>query len=236
MTSAASSGFPQPRPISRLSTAEEVADVLREQILKGELVPGSRLTEVPMAAAFGVSRNTLREAFRLLGREGLIEHIPHRGGFVARLEVDDVHDLYRTRRILEIAGVRATTATSPAALARLRHQFTLLDDAARRMSWRDSVEHDIRFHACVAGLLESPRVDEFFVGITAQLRLGVAIMNVVDEKYSLPVPRIIEQHARILSAIEAQDVELAERLVDEHARESELRMIEIIRSRTPSEL
>ena len=225
---------PAPRSISRISTAEEVADVLREQILTGEFAPGARLTEVPIAAAFGVSRNTLREAFRLLGREGLVEHFPHRGGFVARLEEADVRDLYRIRRILEIAGVRATPTASPAAFDRLRRRFAQLDTAARKGSWRDSVEHDLRFHACIAGLLESARVDEFFAGITAQLRLGVAILNVVDEKYALPGPRIIEQHARILAAIGERDLELAVQLVDEHARESELRMIEIIRDRPPA--
>ena len=189
---------------------------------------------MPIAAAFGVSRNTLREAFRLLGREGLVEHFPHRGGFVARLEEADVRDLYRIRRILEVAGVRAAPTASPAAFQRLRRRFAQLDDAARQRSWRDTVEHDLRFHACIAGLLESARVDEFFAGITAQLRLGVAILNVVDEKYSLPGPRIIEQHARILAAIGEGDTTLAERLVSDHAHESELRMVEIIRSRPPA--
>ena len=93
-----------PRPISRISTAEEVADSLREQILLGELAPGARLPEIPLSAAFEVSRNTLRDAFRLLEREGLVEHLPHRGGFVAQLAEADIRDLYRIRRILEIAG------------------------------------------------------------------------------------------------------------------------------------
>jgi DNA-binding GntR family transcriptional regulator len=97
--------------------------------------------------------------------------------------------------------------------------------------WRDSVAHDLRFHACVAGLLESPRVDAFFETVAAQLRFGIAIMNVVDEKYALPGPRIVEQHTRILEAIEAEDVTLAERLIDEHARESEERMVTILRGR-----
>jgi DNA-binding GntR family transcriptional regulator len=220
-----------PRSISRTSTAEEVADALREQILLGEFAPGARLPEIPLAAAFQVSRNTLRDAFRMLGREGLVEHLPHRGGFVAQLEEPDIRDLYRIRRILEISGARAVASASEAAREALRRQLRLLADAAQRGSWRDSVDHDLAFHARVAGLLESPRVDAFFETIAAQLRFGIAIMNVVDEKYALPGKRIVEQHARILAAIEAGDIDRAEQLIDQHAHESEERMVTILRGR-----
>ena len=150
---------------------------------------------------------------------------------MAQLAESDIRDLYRIRRILEIAGARTIGAASEAGRARLRRQLTLLEDAALRGIWRDSVDHDLRFHACVAGLLQSPRVDAFFETIAAQLRFGIAIMNVVDEKYALPGVRIVEQHTRILEAIEAEDVDLAERLIDEHARESEERMVTILRDR-----
>jgi DNA-binding GntR family transcriptional regulator len=220
-----------PRAISRVSTAEEVADALREQILKGEFAPGARLPEIPLSTALQVSRNTVRDAFRLLGREGLVEHLPHRGGFVAQLEEADIRDLYRIRRILEISGARAVAEASQEARAALRRQLALLEDAARRGIWRDSVDHDLAFHARVAGLLESPRVDAFFDTIAAQLRFGIAIMNVVDEKYALPGERIVEQHTHILAAIDAQDVSAAEHLIDEHAHESEERMVTILRDR-----
>lgn len=224
-----------PRSISRISTAEEVADALREQILIGELAPGARLPEIPLAAAFQVSRNTLRDAFRLLGSEGLVEHKPHRGGFVAQLDEADVHDLYRIRRILEVSGVRAVGSASAGARERLRRQHVLLENAALAGVWRDSVDHDLAFHARIAGLLESPRVDAFFATIAAQLRFGIAIMNVVDEKYALPDERIVEQHTRILAAIDAEDVAQAERLIDEHARESAERMVAILRDRPPAQ-
>jgi DNA-binding GntR family transcriptional regulator len=224
-------GHLSPHSISRTSTAEEVADALREQILVGELAPGARLPEIPLSNAFQVSRNTLREAFRLLGREGLVQHLPHRGGFVAQLGEADIRDLYRVRRILELSGVRALPHTSDRARERLRRELVLLEDAARRGMWRESVDRDLAFHARIAGLLESARVDAFFETIAAQLRFGIAIMNVVDEKYARPDERIVGQHTRILAAIDALDVAAAERLIDEHACESEERMVAILRDR-----
>ncbi|MEV5744528.1 GntR family transcriptional regulator [Microbispora rosea] len=103
------------RPLlDRASTAELVADVLRENVIDGSLPPGTRLSEETIGNLLGVSRNTLREAFRLLSYENLLVHELHRGVFVRKLAAADVADIYAMRRILETASVRAAgAATSP---------------------------------------------------------------------------------------------------------------------------
>ncbi len=90
----------------RSSTSERVADILRRQITEGELNPGTRLSEQALGETLAVSRNTLREAFRLLTHEGLLVHRPHRGVFVPELGADDFVDLYRLRRTIECDVVR----------------------------------------------------------------------------------------------------------------------------------
>src|SRR5438876_1205630 len=65
--------------IHRVSVADQVASILRQRILKGELRPGMPLQEVPLAASLGVSRNTMREATRILSLEGLLTRSIHRG-------------------------------------------------------------------------------------------------------------------------------------------------------------
>jgi DNA-binding GntR family transcriptional regulator len=92
--------------IGRASTAGRVADVLRDRVTEGHLVPGTRLSEEEIGEALGVSRNTLREAFRLLSHERLLEHVFNRGVFVRSLSRDDVRDVYRVRRLVECAAVR----------------------------------------------------------------------------------------------------------------------------------
>jgi DNA-binding GntR family transcriptional regulator len=102
--------------LDRASTAGRVADVLRTRITEGSLAPGTRLSEEDIGTALGVSRNTLREAFRLLGHERLLVHQFNRGVFVRKLTVEDVRDLYQLRRILECGAVRrAAERFSPAA-------------------------------------------------------------------------------------------------------------------------
>jgi DNA-binding GntR family transcriptional regulator len=71
--------------LARTSTAERIVEVLRGRITEGYFTPGTRLSEDALAEALGVSRNTLREAFRLLTHERLLEYRLNRGVFVRSL-------------------------------------------------------------------------------------------------------------------------------------------------------
>jgi len=83
-------GLPALAP--RASTAEHAADVLRRQIAQGRLRPGTRLREEQVSAAFSISRNTVREAFRLLSHERLVDHTLHRGVHVRTVGADVKED------------------------------------------------------------------------------------------------------------------------------------------------
>ena len=88
-----------------LGLAEETASRLRNDITGGALPPGQRLSETRLAADLGVSRNTLREVFRLLTREGLLRHEPNRGVFVAVPSMASIVDIYRVRRLIEVPAL-----------------------------------------------------------------------------------------------------------------------------------
>src|ERR1700680_2260676 len=90
--------------IHRVSVADQVASILRQRILNGELRPGTPLPEVPLAASLGVSRNTMREATRILSLENLLKRSIHRGVAVSQLSLKDVQEIYHLRRMLEISG------------------------------------------------------------------------------------------------------------------------------------
>lgn len=80
---------------------EEIARVLREQIVEGALEPGRRLSERDIGARLGVSRTPLREALRLLAGERLVEVLPRRGARVAPLDSAVVEDVYPVLACLE---------------------------------------------------------------------------------------------------------------------------------------
>lgn len=84
---------------------EQVTDILRSDIVSGELSPGTRLVELSLCSRFGVSRPVVREALRQLAAEGLVESVPNQGTVVTELTYEDARDLYEVRVSLEgLAG------------------------------------------------------------------------------------------------------------------------------------
>ena len=84
-----------------ISLAEEVTVILRDRILGGIYEVGEKLTESRIADELRVSRTPVRDAFRELEKEQLIEYIPNKGCFVKGFDVDDVADIYEVRKLIE---------------------------------------------------------------------------------------------------------------------------------------
>jgi DNA-binding GntR family transcriptional regulator len=167
---------PQSFTIKRVSTVEQVAELLRNKILRGEMRPGTPLQEVALANAIGVSRNTMREAIRLLVYEGLIRHNARRGVAVTALSVEDVTDIYRVRHRLELDGVDATRGLPPDRLVRLDVSEELRR-ALRTADWNATVEWDMTFHRRLVGFLGSARLNQFYRTLLAELRLGLVLVD-----------------------------------------------------------
>ena len=79
-------------------------EILKRQLLSGELAPGERVNEVVMAARLGISRGPLREAIRKLEQEGLLTAVPQRGVFVRQLTQEEAAELQEVRLALETAA------------------------------------------------------------------------------------------------------------------------------------
>ena len=196
--------------LSRASTAARVADVLRSHITEGQLPPGTRLSEEDLGAALGISRNTLREAFRLLTHERLLVHEFNRGVFVRRLTVEDVHDLYRFRRVLECGAIRdarESGSTPPGALDAVRRAVEEGEAAARDERWVDVGTANMHFHQGVAALAASPRIEQAMRHVLAELRLVFHVMA-APETFHEPY---LADNRRILELLEGGDLEAAER-------------------------
>jgi DNA-binding GntR family transcriptional regulator len=107
--------------------------LLRTAILDGELVAGQVLSQVQLAKAFGVSRTPLREAIRLLQRDGLLESEPNRRVRVSSISVVDLEQLFSARVVLEPFGVRvAVPRHTPETIETLRQAFADLSAAFDR--------------------------------------------------------------------------------------------------------
>jgi DNA-binding GntR family transcriptional regulator len=205
--------------IERRSTADQVANLMRERILRGDIRAGTPLREVTLAASIGVSRNTLREALRVLIEEGLVRHSVHRGISVTQLSGDDVADIYHTRRLLETKAVQSARPKA-AILDRIEVSVDRLEGAARSHDWLGLFEHDLGFHCGLVALLGSSRLDAFYGNLLAELRL----LLVAADRSSDDLGRASHEHRKILKLLRAGKGALCARLVEEHLQAAERRV------------
>jgi DNA-binding GntR family transcriptional regulator len=124
---------------------------LREAILRDELAAGSRISQVQLAAEMQMSRGPLREALRMLEREGLVEAEHNRMVTVAESSFDDMVDLYATRIVNDsfATAVSCLKATDED-LAALRQQLVEMDDAAEAADWEAWSRYHRAFHLRLA--------------------------------------------------------------------------------------
>ncbi|KAA6223288.1 GntR family transcriptional regulator [Streptomyces albofaciens JCM 4342] len=201
--------------LGRSSTAERVADILRDRITEGYFPPGARLSEESIGGALGVSRNTLREAFRLLTHERLLVHQLNRGVFVRIVTVADLDDIYRVRTLVECAAVRSL-GEPPHPVGAMEAAVLAGEAAFEERAWRDLGTANLRFHQAVVGLAGSPRMDELMRGVLAELRL---VFHVMDDPRRFHAP-YLTRNRQIIEALQAGDAAEAERLLVSYLEDS----------------
>jgi DNA-binding GntR family transcriptional regulator len=167
--------------LAQIGTAERVAALLRDNIADGVFPPGTRLSEEAIGQALGVSRNTLREAFRLLCHERLAVHELNRGIFVPVLTGEDVVDLYRLRRLVEGGAARLAGQAGDQARDAVAAAVAEGEAARDAGDWQAFRSADLHFHQAVAALAGSPRVDELMRRALAELRLVFHVMKDPEE-------------------------------------------------------
>lgn len=155
----------------RASTAEHAAETLRRQIADGKLPPGTKLREETVSAAFSISRNTVREAFRLLAHERLVEHALHRGVYVRTLTADDVRALYTTRRLIQPLGIEIALHDPPCRAA-LDERVRSAAAAAGREDWDAVGTANSDFHRVMVTSCGSSHITAMFEHVLAELRLA----------------------------------------------------------------
>lgn len=207
----------------RASTAQAVATVLRSQIAAGRILPGVQLREERIAASLEVSRNTVREAFRLLSQERLVEHALHRGVFVRVVGPEEIRDIYRTRGLVEPLGLSASAA-DPATLAGVRSVLAQARAAAAEGDWDAVGTADIAFHRQLVAACNSVHLSTMFEGLLAELRL--AFLRLADPR-GLHEP-FLEPNEAVLELLERSDVEGATAQMHDYLATAEARLLEAI--------
>lgn len=201
-------------PAKATTAVERVVKALRSGMTNRRFAPAQRLVEADLTAELGVSRGTLREAFRRLAADGLIEIVPNRGAIVRRLSASDVLELFEVRRQLE--GLSARLAARRVATPAVRDLFAratmpIWSDAPRRLI-QDYMDENSAFHEAVYDASGNRQLAQ----VSRQLQLP-AIMNQLD---NLLTPAALEEsvaeHRAIARAILDGEEDLAETNMHKH--------------------
>lgn len=197
--------------------AVQVVAALRTGILDGTFAPGSPLREVALTQRYGVSRRTVREALLDLRDQGLVVHRHNSGAVVRALDADDIADLYRVRRVLEVEGVRSLPGAPDDRLVAVRSAYDDLAGATAEGPHPVApAGADAAFHGAVIGLSGSPRIDGFYRGVGTQMTYAITVLQRHDVEAAVPPERVLAEHRAIRDAVLRRDAQEAERLVLEH--------------------
>lgn len=186
---------------------------IRDAILRLEFQPGQRLQEVEIASWLGISRTPVREAFRRLQAEGLLQSLATRGVVVAEVSIEDVDDAYRVIEMLEALASRlAAERLTVDGAAAIRALLGQMQEAAAATELERWARVDVDLHAAIRTVAANAKLTQ----------VADLVYPVIDRVRHLHLREGSEPerlaaetaaHRRLGEAILAQDGALAEQLV-----------------------
>jgi DNA-binding GntR family transcriptional regulator len=184
---------------------DQVLVALRQRIVNGDYAPGERLTEDRLAEDFGVSRNPVREALRVVQAEGFVVMVPRRGAVVASPDATTIADMFAVRERLETLAARlAAERATPADVADLRQLLDSARQATDKVQFARVAELNSQLHLKVIEISGnrwlSAMASALYMHVQWVFRIGAA-----DR-----APHSWAEHIRLVDAIEAGDPDAAE--------------------------
>lgn len=201
------------------ATANGVYNQLKEQILHLELTPGSIISEIETANRYEVSRTPVRDAFKALEREGLLEVRPHIGTFVSLIDLNAISDILYMRQVLEFAVLKDLSmiynkSQEYRIRLALQNQKELIDSSLSKTELgRAFIRCDNDFHDTLFDIAGKKNVILYFRTINSQYERFRTLLNLGDKDNII---ELYKEHESIFNAITNKDIDLLEKLVSHH--------------------
>lgn len=164
------------QPLETVSVVDAATNRLRDSLFAGAFASGQEIKDTQLANDYGIARPTARIAIQQLINEGMLERPP---GFSARVRVFDpaqIRDIYRVRRLIELDAIREIQR-DPEHLSAVKEALEGFASLAGQEDWVKIAEADVRFHASVVNSSNSPRLMNYFAGISSEMRLVIALLR-----------------------------------------------------------
>jgi DNA-binding GntR family transcriptional regulator len=199
---------------ARGGAVQYVVDQLRTGVLQGRYAPGQRLIESDLTQDLRVSRGPLREAFRRLSAEGLLELVPNRGAMVRRLTLREMRELFQIRIGMETLAARLASdaMADPKKKERFECEIEPIWDDRPRAIGSAYIEENHQFHDAVVTASGNMQL----LSLTRQLRLPVLMYQLARTLKIENIAASLSEHRMIARAILAGDAKVAEKAVTDH--------------------
>ena len=204
-------------PLNSMSLRDQAYALLKDAIAGTDIYSQRqplRLDERELMQALGVSRTPIREALSILEQEGFVRTLPRRGIYIVRKSKREIIEMIQVWAALESMAARLATLHAPdAEIAKLRHLFDEFQNSPPAEHIGEYSDANIAFHQMIIRLGGS----QLIADATKNLFIHVRAIRRLTISQSDRAARSIEDHMRIIEALEKRDTELAERLVRQHS-------------------
>ena len=198
-----------------MTLVDQITKALREDILTGRLKGGDQLLEDRLKDEFSVSRTPLREAFRVLEKEGLIEILPRKGSFVRGISRQDIEENFPVRAILE--GLAARLAYPNFArqdIEEIEEVFEYMKKAVKNEDFRDYSMYHVDFHE----IFINASKNETLITLLRNLRMHTLWHRYTYQYYKEDFKNSLMIHHKIIDLFKKKEVspEEIEKAVRQH--------------------
>jgi len=198
-----------------VSLVDQVANTLRDNILTGRFKGGDQLLEDSLKIEFGISRTPLREAFRVLEKEGLVEILPRKGTFVKRISRQDIEENFPVRAILEgLAARLAYENLKDQNINEMEEVVEYMKEAAQRKDFIDYAKNHIAFHE----IFINASGNETLIALLHNLRMHTLWHRYTHHYYKEDFRNSLKIHRQIIDLFKEKKVpaEEIEKVVRQH--------------------
>ena len=197
-----------------LTLREKILENIRDAIISGSLIAGSKVSEPELAERYGISRTPIREAFRQLESEGYLTVIPRRGAIVREFTPKDVEEFYAIKSIMEgYAARRACEKFSSKELDKLQAINDKLAELARQNDIKNFFKIHSDFHDLFIKVADNEKLRDLITGLVTKFqRLRLTSLSLPGRMMTS-----VQEHEKIIDAFRRKDPDAAEELVRKNA-------------------
>jgi DNA-binding GntR family transcriptional regulator len=188
--------------LKRISLHQELAEKLRDLIVRGELPPGQKVPEKDLCAYYGVSRTPLREALKVLAADRLVSLEPNRGAWVTRITVEDLEEVFPVMGALEaLAGELACEKITDAEVDEIAalHEEMVAQYEAGALDGYFSLNQ--RIHEAILAAARNETLTVQYRALAARVRQARYVANMTTSRWR----QAIEEHEEMLRCLRARD-------------------------------